>query len=176
MRIAQARPADLDTAIAIERAAFDEEEVVTLVRELADDPSALPALSLLAYESGEPVGHVLFTAARVEGASRDVSAAIMAPLAVVPAAQGRGVGSGLIARGTEILAGRGVDLVFVLGYPAYYTRHGFAPAFPMGLPAPYPITPEEAWMVRELRPGLLGTVCGTVACAEAMAKPEYWRE
>jgi hypothetical protein len=30
--------------------------------------------------------------------------------------------------------------------------------------------------VRELRQGALGSVQGTVVCADAMNKPEYWRE
>ena len=41
---------------------------------------------------------------------------------------------------------------------------------------PYPIVPEEAWMVRSLAPNLLGTVKGTVTCAASLARPEYWRE
>jgi predicted N-acetyltransferase YhbS len=57
------------------------------VRELVDDPSARPLLSLLAWDGDRPVGHVMFTAARLDGASRDVSISILAPLAVVPDTQ-----------------------------------------------------------------------------------------
>lgn len=66
--------------------------------------------------------------------------------------------------------------LFVLGHPGYYTRCGFVSAFPFGLRAPYPIVPEEAWMVRPLVPDVLVTVTGVIACPESMAKPEYWRE
>jgi putative acetyltransferase len=31
-------------------------------------------------------------------------------------------------------------------------------------------------MVQALRPGLIGSVSGRVLCADAMNKPEYWRE
>jgi putative acetyltransferase len=86
------------------------------------------------------------------------------------------VGRALIERGASVLAGSGVQLLFVLGDPAYYARCGFVPATPYGLHAPYPIVPEEAWRVRSLAPNLLGTVKGTVTCAASLARPEYWRE
>jgi putative acetyltransferase len=179
MRIAEATASDIEAILSVERAAFGEdgaEEVATLVSDLADDPSAHPSLSLLAWEGERPVGHILFTAARLEGAPEDVVVSILAPLAVVPEAQRKGVGGRLIAHGIQRLCESGVALVFVLGHPEYYPRHGFAPAHLEGLLAPYPISPEDAWMVRELRHGVLGSVRGTVVCAQAMDRPEYWRE
>ena len=176
MRIAEATNADRDDVLYVERAAFPDEDVAGLVAALLDDPSARPLLSLLAYEDDRPVGHVLFTAARLEGAPRDVAISILAPLAVVPEAQRRSFGGCLIERGVELLTEAGVELVFVLGHPGYYPRHGFVAASPHGLAAPYPITPDEAWMVRGLRPGVIGAVRGTVRCADVMDRPEYWRE
>jgi len=177
MRIFEATDSDLEAALSVERAAFgDDGEVATLVSALVDDPSARPLLSLLAWDGERPVGHILFTAARLAGAPRDVVVSILAPLAVVPDAQRKSVGGRLIAHGIQRLRESGVALVFVLGHPEYYPRHGFAPAHPEGLVAPYPISPQDAWMVRELRPGVLGSVRGTVVCAEAMDRPEHWRE
>ena len=94
----------------------------------------------------------------------------------MPEEQSRGIGGRLIERGVELLTETGTGLVFVLGHPGYYPRHGFGAASPFGLAAPYPITPDEAWMVRALRPGLIGAVRGTVRCADALDRPEYWRE
>ena len=176
MRITEAQDADLESVLSVERAAFGGNEEAELVRDLLGDPTAQPLLSLLAWEDGRAVGHILFTAARLEGASRDIAVAILAPLAVVPEAQRRGVGGGLIEDGVQRLREAGVELVFVLGHPEYYPRHGFAPAGDLGLAAPYPITPQEAWMVKELGSDVLGSVQGTITCAEAMDKPEYWRE
>lgn len=176
MRIGEASSADLEDVLSVEREAFGEDAEANLVCDLLNDPSARPLLSLLARDGGRPVGHILFTAARLEGAPRDVSAAILAPLAVVPEAQLRGIGGSLIEHGIDRLLDSGVELVFVLGHPGYYPRHGFEPASRLGLAAPYPIAPEDAWMVRALRPGVLGCVRGTIACAEAMNRPEYWRE
>ena len=163
---------------AVERAAFGGEEEAKLALDLIGDPTARPVISLLAYRGEEPVGHILFTRAVLEGSPRGVSCSILAPLAVAPADQRMGVGGELTREGLRRLAEIDVDLVFVLGHPSYYPRHGFTPAGRQGLVAPYPIPEKdaEAWMVQELVPGILGTVSGTVRCAETMDRPEYWRE
>jgi len=175
VRIAEASPDDMDRVLAIERAAFPAPDVAELVSDLMDDPTAQPMLSLLAWEGDYAVGHALFTPARLTGHA-NLSVSILAPLAVVPDAQGRGIGGALIETGVDRLAQSGVDLVFVLGHPDYYPRHGFVPAMPLGLRAPYPVNPEEAWMVRQLSVGVAQGAEGTVECAEALSRPEHWRE
>ncbi len=177
MRIAEASDADLEDVLFVERMAFGQDEEAELVRALLDDPSARPLLSLLAYEEERPVGHILLTAAQLEGAAH-VSVAILAPLAVVPDSQGRGIGGALIERGIELLSESGVELVFVAGHPDYYPRHGFEPAGSLGFAAPHPIPDKDAdaWMVRALTPGVIGSVRGKVICADALDKPEHWRE
>ena len=74
--------------------------------------------------------------------------------------------------------GLGVELVHVLGHPQYYREHGFIAAGVHGLQPPYAIAPEhsDAWMVRELRPGVIGNVAGQVVCADALNDPKYWQE
>lgn len=132
-------------------------------------------LSLVAEHHGEVVGHVLFTAARVEPTGPGVTASILSPLAVDPRHQGMGVGSGLVQTGLATLDGAGVDLVFVLGDPAYYGRIGFVPATPAGLTPPHPLVPEyaDAWMVR-MRTGAPGAQ-GGVRCADVLEEPQHWR-
>jgi len=177
-RIDEASESDLADVLFVERAAFGEDAEADLVRALLNDPSAQPSLSLLAREGGRPVGHVLFTAVRLRGAAGSPPMAILAPLAVVPDVQGNGIGSALTERGMQLLGESGVGLVFVLGHPSYYPRFGFEPAGRLGLDAPYPIPDEhaDAWMVVALRPGIIGVARGTVACADVLDKPEYWRE
>jgi len=87
-----------------------------------------------------------------------------------------GIGGQLIEQGIRRLSQSGVELVIVLGHPEYYPRHGFEPASRHGLAAPFPISPEDAWMVRPLHPDVIGCVHGNVVCADAMNKPEHWRE
>ena len=178
MHVREARAADLNDVLAVERLAFGYDKEAELVRALLEDASAEPFLSLLAFDDDKAVGHILFTAAHLEGGQGAASITLLAPLAVVPDAQKKGVGGSLVERGLQLLSESGVDLVFVLGHPDYYPRHGFTSAGALGLSAPYPI-PEEhaaAWMVQALRPGVIGSVSGTVVVADALNQPEHWRE
>lgn len=153
-------------------------EIKQLVSDLLKDDTALPLLSLVAVDGGKTLGHVIFTRVGISGASEPVSAQILAPLAVVPGAQNKGIGNLLVREGLRQLRELGVSLVFVLGYPAYYTRFGFMPAGAQGLEAPY-VIPEEhadAWMAQELFPGVIGRISGRVQCSDALSHPGYWRE
>lgn len=176
LNIVEAGPSDLDAALRVERLAFGQEDEAELVGALLRDPTARPCLSLLALADNEPLGHILFTAVTIEGAATPGSAAILAPLAVRPEVQRRGIGQGLIEEGVRRLAASGIRLLFVLGDPSYYTKSGFVPAMPFGLIPPYPVDPQEAWMVRPLVPNALNTISGRVSCAQSLDKPEYWRE
>jgi putative acetyltransferase len=178
MKIREATNTDIDDVLQVEKEAFGYDKESKLVRELLDDPSAKPLYSLLAHNDDKAVGHVLFTSAQLENPSDCPSISILAPLAVIPDAQNQGVGGKLIAYGLRLLTENGVDLVFVLGHPGYYSRHGFKPAGVQGFEAPYPIPKEhaDAWMVQELHPGVIGRVGGTIKCADMLQKPEHWRE
>jgi putative acetyltransferase len=176
MRVIEASDADLEAALAVSRAAFGGEDVPALVRELLADPSARPLLSLVALDDGPIIGYALFTTARVGTEEAPGSAAILAPLAVIPGAQGRGVGGLLLHTGVRLLRDRGVRLVFLAGHPSYYPRHGFVPAYARGFTPPFTVSPAEAWMVRPLESDALGGAGGAVRCASAMDRAEHWRE
>ena len=169
---------ELSCVTTVLQEAFGGDEEAELVTALLEDPSAEPRLSLAAWSGDECLGHILFTRASLSGTSRSVAASILAPLAVIPRAQGRGIGGRLIAGGLARLSATDTELVFVLGYPDYYSRHGFVPAIPQGLTAPYPIASSvsDAWMVQPLRTDIAGSLQGQVTCARALDKPGYWRE
>jgi len=175
--IRESAPAYLKDLFEVERRAFNSEEEADLVRELLDDPSAEPRLSLLAVYEERAVGHILFTRGYVDP-EIDLKVSILAPLAVLPEYQKQGIGGRLIKEGLAILGKRGVDLVFVLGHPSYYPQHGFKPAVPAGFAPPYYIAPEftDAWMVQPLNPTCWGSCQGQVKCAQALDRPEYWGE
>ncbi len=175
MFIREALNLDLDSVLSIERAAFGSEEEANLVRDLIEDPSANPFVSLIAFQVDRAIGHILFTKAYLKPAA-PLSISILAPLAVVPDSQKQGVGSQLIEYGWRVLSKSAVDLVFVLGYPEYYSRFGFKPVGNLGFDAPYPIALKnaDAWMVKELTPGVIGAFSGQVICADKLNKPEYW--
>ena len=181
LKIRKSTESDLKDVLDVETQAFGNEkgpEIVGLVNGLLIDPTAMPLLSLLAVNDDKTIGHILFTKARITDSKESISAAILAPLAVLPDAQCQGVGGQLIEEGLRLLSESGVALVFVLGHPDYYPRHGFKPAGALGFEAAYPIPNEHAnaWMVQELRPGVIGIVSGKVICADVLNQPEHWRE
>ncbi len=158
----------------------DEEgqEIADLITALLADPSAQPLLSLVATAHENIVGHVLFSNVCIKNAQRVVSATILAPLSVHPEYQKQGIGGRLIEEGLNRLKAAGVELVFVLGHPDYYAKYGFSSAGIKAFDAPYPIPPQnsEAWMVQELRPGIIGHVRGQVVCADTLNEEKYWQE
>jgi putative acetyltransferase len=181
MTVRQTLESDIADLRDIHLKAFGEEEgpeIAELVEALMEDATARPLVSLASVKDERLTGHILFTSVRLSGSARAVSASILAPLAVLPEEQSRGVGGALIRTGLGMLRESGTGLVFVLGHPGYYPRYGFVPAGELGFEAPYPV-PEEhaaAWMVQELCPGLIGTVRGTVRCSDALDQPRYWRD
>jgi len=80
-----------------------------------------PSLSRVAMTDGSIIGHILFTRVSVnDPGGREVSTAILTPLAVHPDFQSLGTGGQLIGEGLRQLLQAGVDFVFVLGHPSYY--------------------------------------------------------
>lgn len=171
-------PADLPAVAGIHRRAFGRDSEAALVGALLTDRSAEPVVSLIALRDGEPVGHILFTRCTAAGAQEPGLLHLLAPLAVVPELQKRGIGGALIARGVEELRKLGCRALFVLGSETYYPRHGFLPdAAERGFQPPYPLPEEHAacWMVRPLTAENPAPQ-GRIVCARTLDRPEYWSE
>ena len=180
VHIRVARDQDRDKILAVHRSAFGDDEgplIARLVEEMLDDPTGEPILSLVAELDDELVGHVLFTSVEIEP-NKQASARILAPLAVTRDHHGEGIGTRLVRESLKLLAETGVELVYVLGYPGYYSRFEFVPAGVRGFQAPYPILPKnaDAWMVKELTPGAIAKHEGTIRCSIALDHPQYWQE
>jgi len=106
---------------ALHRAAFGGEGEAKLVDALRTDGAVV--LSLVAEEGANIVGHVLYSRLTLDPPSN--GALSLAPVAVAPVRQKRGIGSRLIEEAHRMLAASGEKIVFVLGDPAFYGRFGF---------------------------------------------------
>jgi putative acetyltransferase len=117
-------PSDASAIGNVIRQAFGQEDEARLVASLRDEGHV--RLSLVAEEGGSVVGHVLFSRLAIETQGGTVEALALAPLAVVPEWQGRGIGSALVREGLRICAERGHRVVIVLGDPEFYGRFDFS--------------------------------------------------
>jgi putative acetyltransferase len=132
-------PTDRDAVRRILSEAFRRSEApdvvpveVALLERLIDDGDAVPALSLIAAQDGDTVGHVVCSRASV-GSHAAVG---LGPIGVLPEHQGRGVGTALMHTVLGAADGIGIPLVALLGSPAYYARFGFVPGTTMGVESP----------------------------------------
>ena len=130
-------------------AAFGGSAEARLVDALRNSDSFLPHLSLVAENSSVVLGHILFSRVTLE-AERPVQILALAPVAVYPAFQRRGIGSALIRAGLSRADRSGEPLVVVVGHPDYYPRFGFVPARAIGIEPPWPDVPDEAFMAMPL--------------------------
>jgi len=126
---------DAEAVDAVLRAAFAGEDEVRLVRALRRRGEL--ALALVALLAGEVVGHIAFESLAVTPAPGYPLWAL-APLAVAPAFQRRGIGAALVHSGLARARTEGVGFVAVLGEPGYYARFGFRPELAHGLEVPWP--------------------------------------
>ncbi|MCB9933331.1 MAG: N-acetyltransferase [Planctomycetes bacterium] len=119
-----------------------------------------PFISLVAETDGRVVGHILFTPVKVVG---EVTwpALALAPMAVLPEFQRRGIGSQLVHAGLEACRAAGHEVVFVLGHPEYYPRFGFRRMSEFGITCEFN-APDEVLMVLELTPGAIAGRRGEV--------------
>lgn len=103
-------------------------------------------LSLVAEENNTIVGHVMFTPVRITN-DKTVQGMGLAPMAVIPSRQRRGIGKMLVQEGLKILRENGCPFVIVLGHPEYYPRFGFQPASRFNIKSQWEEVPDEAFMI-----------------------------
>jgi predicted N-acetyltransferase YhbS len=98
---------------------------VTLVDALRRGASFDPELSLVAEVDGSLVGHVMFYPFEIYIAGEPFHALSLAPIAVHPAFQKKGIGAKLIEEGHRRGLDKGFSFAFLLGHPSYYPRFGY---------------------------------------------------
>lgn len=162
MTIRQETPADIKAIHCVHQAAFAREEEAQLVDRLRQNVAVFVSeLSLVAIDGDDLVGHVLLSRVHVVEDSDTHESLAMAPVAVRPDKQGRGIGSALIKSALYQARHLGFSSVIVLGHPGYYPRFGFLPARRWHITPPFDV-PSDAFMAIELYHEALNFVHGTV--------------
>jgi putative acetyltransferase len=158
-------PSDADGIRTLNRQAFEsdaEAKLVDLLRE-----RGLNIVSLVAVEDGQVVGQALFTEVSVTPAALYKGVGL-APLAVLPDFQNRGIGTELGHKGLALCSDLGYDFAVVLGHPDYYPRFGFKKASDFSIGNDYEV--DDPFMALEFKPGVLGSFKGVAHYAPEFAE------
>ena len=166
--IAAEGPQQREAVLAVNRAAFGGEDEVRIVERLSE--AGLVEASLVATDCDQVVGHILFSSLDVVVDGRKLSVSALAPLAVLPDYQNRGIGSRLTEAGIAAMRDGGQDAIIVLGHPEFYRRFGFAHERVANLASPF--TEHEAFMGLELSPGALRGRAGACRYPAAFGNSE----
>jgi putative acetyltransferase len=163
------KPEDIASIQDVTTRAFQGEEEANLIAAIRASDYFIPELSLIALDDTDQiVGHILFSPIIIESPedSKSAEALALAPMAVLPEYQNRGIGTELVRQGLEACKQLGYKIVIVVGHPNYYPRFGFKPAREYRLKAPFEV-PNEAFLACELFSGALKNVRGVVKYSPA---------
>lgn len=175
MNIRTATALDREPIRRIHLSAFPESEreiVADLAVDLLAHATTPPALSLVA-ETDRVIGHIAFSPVTI-GSGGSLIGSILAPLAVAPEEQRRGIGTHLVNAGIERLAAMGVDLLFVYGNPAYYGRFGFRADTGSRYEPPFPLQHPCGWQALALGNGIGEGAPVPLTCVRALRDPRLW--
>lgn len=135
IQLSLVQPEDYSAVAEVIDAAFGQGEESALVHALRERQEV--DFECCAKVHGAVVGYILFSPLTLTRGSETLRASALAPLAVRPDWQRRGVGGALVRMGLEICASRGVAVVAVVGEPTYYGRFGFSPELGRAVISPF---------------------------------------
>jgi putative acetyltransferase len=156
IRYEQAR--DIEQIFQVNLKAFDTATEANLVNALRK--ADIELISLVAEVNDDIVGHILFSPVTLANHTA-IKIAGLAPMAVLPAWQNKGIGTQLVNEGLKACIDADYDAVVVLGHPNYYPRFGFTAAINYGISTEYDV-PTEVFMLLELKQGALDNITGTI--------------
>jgi len=176
MRIRIATSQEQDAIREVHQSAFPEAErqiVADLAVRLLTEQTVPPTISLVAESEGVVVGHVAFSPVTIVG-DEITQGYILAPLAVKPDFQGRGIGSQLIEDARKKLAQLGVHVLFVYGDPAFYGRFGFHADVADSYIPPHTLQYPFGWQACVVNECRISETPRQIDCVASLSDPKLW--
>jgi putative acetyltransferase len=146
---------------------------MNLVVELSEETTSPSIKSLVAEVDNQVIGYVSFSPIFLKSDS-SISGYILAPLAVAPKHQKKGIGSNLIKSGIDMLTENGVGVLLVYGDPDYYGRFGFKAEIGLSFVPPYSLQYPFGWTGMMLNETSIPEQPIQFDCVTALSKPELW--
>lgn len=146
---------------AFENEVYSDHQEQFLVERLRKSDAFVPELALVAELDTQVVGYILLTKIQIINEQARTTLLALAPIAVLPSHQGKGIGGLLIKSAHEKARELGFGSIVLLGHENYYPRFGYRMAGNYGIRLPFDV-PAENCMAIELVEGALKNVHGTV--------------
>ncbi len=179
MKIRKAEPSDAEWIRRIYLEAFEPNEnalIADLAIKFLHQDFDSEALNLVAISENvelQPVGHVAFSQVRIQS-NTEITAQILAPLAVLPEVQNQGIGSLLIKTGLKELSHREAGFVLVYGDPEYYRRFGFDTELAKLFIPPFELKYPEGWQTLKISDTQTISQPVEFKCVSPLNQPELW--
>src|SRR4030042_11450 len=155
--IRREQPQDIADIREVNMRAFGQEQEASIVDKVRENCNSV--LSLVAFTDGKVVGHILFSPAVIEGQHGRLVGTGLAPIAVLPEYQRKGIGTELVQTAIARIKHGGCPYIIVIGQPEYYARFGFEKAGRFGISSEWGV-PDEAFMIlmldRKAKTGITG--------------------
>ena len=168
VKIRKEEPYDMPSVFELIQLAFESEQhsdhqEQVLVENLRRSAEFIPELSIIAEIDGKIVGYILLTKIQIVNQdSRQIQDSLaLAPVAVLPQFQGKGVGSQLILYSHQIAKELGFGSIILLGHADYYPKFGYVPASVYAIKLPFDV-PDENCLAKELFENSLKGIHGMV--------------
>ena len=146
LKIRQENKADFIEVYEINTLAFGQENEAKLVNNLRESEAFVPELSLVATIDNKIVGHTLFSRiVIIDNNQNEFESLALAPIAVRPEFQQKGIGGQLIRAGLDKARELNFKSVIVLGHEYYYPKFGFVPTDKWKIKAPFNVPTNRLW-------------------------------
>lgn len=132
-----------------------------LVERLRKSEAFIPELSLVAEVNGEIVGFILLTKIYIKNEHQSFEALALAPVAVLPNLQGKGIGRQLIEFAHKRAKALGFKIIVLVGHEDYYPRFGYQLTQNYRIQFPFEVPAPNA-MILALESGALNNVNGMI--------------
>jgi putative acetyltransferase len=146
--------------------AFKQPNEGLMISALRKNKKFIPRLSLVTEIDSKVVGHILFFPLNIISGEKSFEVLSLAPMAVLPEYQNKGIGKKLVTEGLKKSKEMGYKAVVVLGHPTYYPKFGFEPASKWNIQLPIDDIPDEASMAMELEKRFLKNKAGVIEYPE----------
>ena len=137
-----------------------------LVDKIRNEEGYIKDLEIVAFEDGKITGHVLLSEVSIVNQSQSFKGLVLAPLDVLPAYQGKGIGAAILLELEKRAKILDYSFISILGHESYYPRFGYVPASQYQIQAPFEV-PDQNFMIKELIDGRLEGKSGVIQYSEA---------